>query len=156
MNLWWILGGALLLLVTRKAGAKTLIREFEGLSLDPYKDPAGILHVGYGHRLATGDPVNQITKAQAEQMLNNDVLLAAACVQRNVVYSLNNRQKDALTSFVFNVGCGAFASSTLLKYLNAGDVQRAADEFSRWTKAGGKDLPGLVTRRAREREIFLS
>lgn len=59
-------------------------------------------------------------------------------------------------SFTFNVGTGAFRSSTLLKRLNAGDYQGAASEFGKWVKAGGKVLPGLVRRRKEEAALFLT
>ena len=65
-------------------------------------------------------------------------------------------QYDAMISFTFNLGPGNLRSSTLLKKLNAGDRAGAADEFLKWTKAGGKTLPGLVKRREAERALFLT
>ena len=62
----------------------------------------------------------------------------------------------SLVSFFFNLGLGALGDSTLLRKLNAGDYQGAADEFPRWVKAGGQTLPGLVKRRDAERALFLS
>ena len=69
---------------------------------------------------------------------------------------LNENQIDALTSFVYNVGQNAFANSTLLRKLNDGDFNGAADEFMKWIHAGGKVVQGLVNRRATEKELFLS
>jgi lysozyme len=68
---------------------------------------------------------------------------------------LTQNQFDALVSFVFNLGVGNFRTSTLLKKLNAGDNDGAAQEFGRWIHAGGKALPGLVRRREAERALFL-
>jgi hypothetical protein len=60
----------------------------------------------------------------------------------------------ALISFAFNVGGGAFADSTLLRKLNAGDYKAVPSELARWTKAGGRSLPGLERRRRAEGELF--
>jgi GH24 family phage-related lysozyme (muramidase) len=68
---------------------------------------------------------------------------------------LAQEQVDALASFVFNVGVRAFGASTLLKMLNQGQDTKAADEFTKWNKAGGKVSRGLVRRRRAERELFL-
>ncbi|MFH4317138.1 lysozyme, partial [Acinetobacter baumannii] len=76
-------------------------------------------------------------------------------VQALVHVSLSDRQVAALTSFAYNVGLGAFARSTLLKKLNAGDVRGAADEFLRWTRVGNRTVRGLVARRRAERDLFL-
>lgn len=68
---------------------------------------------------------------------------------------LTQNQYDALVSLVFNIGRGSFARSSLLKKLNAGDMTGAAQEFPRWVYAKGKKLPGLITRRNDEMELFL-
>ena len=68
---------------------------------------------------------------------------------------LNQNQFDALASFCFNVGLGAFEKSTMFSRLKAGDLHGAATQFARWVNAGGKPLPGLVKRRAAERDLFL-
>jgi lysozyme len=73
-----------------------------------------------------------------------------------VKVKLTQGEYDALVSFVFNVGAGALASSKLLRELNAHHRTKAADQLLRWTKAGGRDLPGLVRRRRAERGRFLS
>ncbi len=70
--------------------------------------------------------------------------------------SLNQNQFDALCDFVYNEGSGHFASSTLLKLLNQGDYQGAADQFLVWDVAGGKVEPGLLARRQQERALFLT
>lgn len=75
-------------------------------------------------------------------------------MRRNVKVPLSQGQFDALTSFTFNLGAGALASSTLLKKLNAGDCAGAQKEFGRWVHAGGEVLQGLVRRRAAEAKLF--
>ena len=130
------------------------IRRWEGLRLAAYRDPGGVLTIGYGH---TGDVEagQRITLDQAEHFLNEDLRTAQDAVERLVKVPLTDRQYSALVSFVFNVGEGQFAESTLLRKLNAGDYSGAADEFLRWTRSGSVELPGLVERRRLEREIFL-
>lgn len=71
-----------------------------------------------------------------------------------VTVALNQNQFDALVSLTYNIGTGAFASSTLLKKLNAGDYKGAAAQFDVWNKAGGKRMQGLVNRRSTERKLF--
>ena len=80
---------------------------------------------------------------------------AEDAVTRLVVTQLSQKGFDALVSFTYNVGINAFRNSTLLRKLNLGKVEEAAEEFSRWNKARGKVLPGLVKRRAQEKEMFL-
>lgn len=137
--------------------AVDLVKHFEGLYLDAYLCPAGVPTVGYGH---TGPDVRlgmTITEGEAEQLLADDLAEAAAVVDKYVRIPLPENPRGALSSFVFNLGGGAFASSTLLQKLNLGDAGAAA-EFGRWTKArvGGElvDLPGLVSRRSAERDLF--
>ncbi|MGL4747421.1 MAG: lysozyme, partial [Shewanella sp.] len=97
-----------------------------------------------------------ITKGQADARLAHELDDFADGVKKLVKVPLKQCQLDALVSFAFNVGVGALRDSTLLKLLNAGNYAGAADQFTRWNKAGGKVLPGLVTRRAAEKEMFLS
>nr|WP_154926674.1 lysozyme [Pantoea agglomerans] len=132
-----------------------LIKRFEGLELKAYKDSVGVLTIGYGHTHAVkaGDV---ITGEQADAFLREDLQVAELTINTNVKVKLTQGQFDALVSFVFNLGSGNFVKSTLIKKLNAGDYAGAADEFSKWVNAGGKKLPGLVKRRAAEREVFLT
>ena len=69
---------------------------------------------------------------------------------------INQSQFDAMTSFTYNVGVGAFSESTLLKYNNTEEWQMAADEFLKWVYADGEVLQGLVNRRETERSLYLS
>lgn len=132
-----------------------LIKRFEGLRLEAYRDSVGIPTIGYGHThgVKMGDV---ITGAQADAFLREDLQVAELTINTNVKVRLTQGQFDALASFVFNLGSGNFVKSTLLKKLNTGDYAGAADEFGKWVNAGEKKLPGLVKRRAAEREVFLT
>lgn len=132
-----------------------LIQLSEGLRLTAYRDAAGVWTIGYGSTRGVKGGM-KITQEQAEQRLLADVAQAEAVVNRRVTVSLSQHQFDALVSFVFNVGGGAFCKSTLLEKLNLADYAGAANELSRWVKANGRVLPGLVKRRAAERALFLS
>ncbi|BEM31262.1 lysozyme (plasmid) [Serratia marcescens] len=131
-----------------------LIKEFEGLRLHTYKCPADRWTIGYGHT-ANASANDVITEAQAISLLYQDVAESEQAVNQYVHVPLTQNQFDALVSFVFNLGVGDFRTSTLLKKLNAGDYDDAAQEFGRWIHAGGKALPGLVRRREAERALFL-
>ncbi|MGO4701721.1 lysozyme [Dyella sp. 2RAB6] len=133
-----------------------LIKQFEGLRSCAYPDAAGIWTIGYGH---TGDEVRsgaRIDAAQADGLLRQDLSTAEQAVRAWVTEPLAQASFDAMVSFVFNVGATAFAGSTLLRKLNAGDFEGAAAEFERWRYAGGRVLPGLLRRRIAERTLFLS
>lgn len=131
-----------------------IIKSSEALRLRAYLCPAGIPTIGWGHTrgVKVGD---MCTHLQAEQFLREDCRDAERAVNARVKVPLTQNQFDALVSFVFNVGGGAFASSTMLRKLNAGDYAGAAEQFPRWNKSGGKVLRGLTLRRERERSLFL-
>lgn len=131
-----------------------LIKNFEMCRLKAYPCSAGRWTIGYGHTDGV-KPGDQITVAQAEAWLAEDIDAAEKAVNTLVTVSLSQGQFDALCAFVFNIGRTAFASSTLLKKLNAGDIPGAADEFLRWVHAGPKALKGLKRRRTEERALFL-
>jgi len=133
-----------------------LIRKYEGLRLEAYICPAGILTIGYGH---TGSDVTagmKIDNAQADALLSKDVERFEKSVNDLVKVPMTQGMFDSLVCFAFNLGAGSLKSSTLLTKLNANDAKGAADEFLRWNKAGGKVLAGLTARRESERDIFLS
>lgn len=132
------------------------IKEFEDLRLEAYlPTPNDVWTIGYGHTkdVKKGD---SISEAEAESLLYEDLQWAEAAVNRLVTVGINQNQFDALVSFVFNIGESQFKNSTLLRKLNAGDYEGAANEFPRWNKQKGKVLRGLVRRRASEMELFLS
>ncbi|OTG79567.1 lysozyme [Acinetobacter sp. ANC 4558] len=136
-----------------------LIREFEGFRANAYLDSAGIWTIGFGTIKINGKPVKKgdtCTKEQAEQWLKLDCLWVDACLDKYITIVVTQNQFDALASLVYNIGETAFKSSTLLTKLNAGDFKAAADNFDRWVNAGGKRLQGLVNRRAKEKELFLT
>lgn len=132
-----------------------LIGEFEGFRAHAYLCPANVWTIGYGFTkgVKKGDT---ITRGQADARLVHELGDFGDQVEKMVKVPLKQCQFDALVSFAFNVGVGALRDSTLLKLLNAGNYAGAADQFTRWNKAGGKVLPGLVKRRAAEKELFLS
>ena len=138
---------------TSKKGIE-IIKKYEGLRLKAYKCPAGILTIGYGHtkNVKQGDT---ITETQAEILLIYDLIDIENCIKKNVKIPLNQNQFDALVSLCFNIGCGNFLKSTLLKKLNEGKIAEAVKEFLKWNKAGGKELAGLTKRRQVEMELFL-
>lgn len=131
-----------------------LIQHFEGLRLKAYLCPGNVWTIGYGHTqgVRQGD---RITPAEANRLLRMDLDEYEEDVNYMVNAPLNQQQFDALVSFTFNLGGGNLKRSTLLIKLNALDYDGAADEFPRWKKSGGRILPGLITRRAAERALFL-
>lgn len=131
-----------------------MIKYFEGLRLRAYRCSAGVWTIGYGHTSGVS-PDSVITREEAEHLLRIDVRDAEACVSSHVDVSLTQNQFDALVSFVFNLGCRRFLTSTLLKKLNDEDYSGAAEEFPRWVKAGGVIIPGLVRRREEEKKLFM-
>ncbi len=154
-----------------EAGAHSLsqqgaafIAHFEGLKLNLYNDPAPGHHctIGVGHLVHHG-PINGsepaefkagISRERAFELLQQDARTAANEISASVKVKLNQAQADALISFAFNVGTGAFRDSTLLKLLNGGDYASVPAQLNRWTKAGSQTLPGLVTRRQAEGALF--
>lgn len=131
-----------------------LIKRFEGLRLDAYRCPAGIWTIGYGH---TGPDVREglaITPSRAETLLRSDVGHFVAGVE-GCAGPCTQGQYDALVSFAFNLGLDALRSSTLLKLHKLGQHKLAAAEFGRWVHGGGRELPGLVSRRAAEAALYL-
>ena len=145
--------------MTPSEKAYDLIKRFEGCKLTAYPDPGtggDPWTIGWGH---TGPEVKSgmtISQAIADAYLVKDAEHAADVVKRGVTVPMTQGQFDALVSFVFNVGAGNFLKSTLLRKLNAGDTLGASLEILRWSKAAGKELPGLVRRRAAEQSLFLS
>jgi len=134
-----------------------LVKHFEGLFLKAYKCPAGVWTIGYGHtglkhQDGTVKASRKITAAEAEALLLHDLNVFAPSVEKLVKVPLAQHEFDALVSFHFNTG--ALGKSTLLKKLNQMDKGGAALEFLKWTRGGGKVLPGLVRRRKAEQYLF--
>jgi lysozyme len=133
-------------------GLKFIARN-EGLKLEAYRDGGGVPTIGYGHtvRVSMGD---KCTEDEALQMLREDVEGAEAAVNKYVTIELLQNEFDALVDFVFNLGAHAFANSTLLNRLNSSDRLGAAAEFRRWRFDNHVEVPGLLARRMRERDLF--
>jgi lysozyme len=139
------------------AACFALIRKSEGLRLKAYRDPVGVLTVGYGH---TGPDVTEdkkITVDEAEALLSTDANHAADSVLALTNGNVSQGQLDALTDFVFNFGPKRLSTSGLLRKHRAGDYAGAAAEFGKWVFAGDppKVQPGLVKRRACEAHLYL-
>ena len=132
--------------------AGVLVTNFEGRSLVAYLDPVGIPTICEG--VTRGVRLDQTkSPAQCDALLQQELSIAMAGVDRNVTRPLPETRRAALASFVYNVGEPQFKASTLLRKLNAGDVRGACAELSRWVYAKGTKLKGLVNRRAAEREL---
>ena len=131
-----------------------LIKSFEDLELEAYLCEAGVWTIGWGHTKGVKKG-KKIKKAKAEKLLLKDISWAVKTVLRMVTTELLQYQFDALVSLVFNIGCGAFQKSTLLKRLNANNYAAAADQFAVWRIADGEVSSGLVRRRKEEKSLFL-
>ena len=132
---------------TSEQGKKLIILR-EGYKNFAYKDTKGIWSIGVGHtaNVKEGDRAND---DQIFKWLGEDLKIAEDCINKNVKVPLTQNQFDALVSFVFNVGTGAFERSTLLKVLNLGNYVEAGNQFDRW------HIPIEITsRRNSERDQF--
>ena len=138
-----------------------LIKQFEGFSAKPYLDQALVPTIGFGtthyhHRpVRMGD--NPITKKEATYLLRSQVdATYGKAVNHLVRVPITQNQFDALVSFAYNLGVGAFGSSTLLKKLNKGKIVQADKEFKKWVHVNGKRNRGLLARRTKEAKLFLA
>ena len=130
-----------------------MLKYFEGCKLTAYQDSVGVWTIGYGHTKGVYDGMT-ITQDQAEQMLLSELEEYEGYIENMVTVPLTQNQFDALVVWVYNLGPTNFKNSTLLKELNAGNYNAAGQEITRWNKAGGKVLAGLVKRREAEAELF--
>ena len=133
-----------------------LLHHYEDCKLEAYLCPAGIWTIGWG---STGSHVYKgltISQEEADQLFIEDCERFVESVNSSVKVPLTQYEFDALVTFAYNVGCGNFESSTLLKKLNIGNYQGASNEFLRWDKSKGKVLKGLTYRRQSERHYFLT
>lgn len=125
----------------------------EGRRYYAYQDVVGVWTVCDGH---TGSDIrrgHRYTDRECDKLLQSDLQKVATAIDPLIKVRIPEPTRAALYSFTYNVGSGAFASSTLLKKLNSGDVPGACKELQRWTYAGGKQWKGLITRREIEREV---
>jgi lysozyme len=134
-----------------------LIKRFEGCRLEAYRCPAGVLTIGYGHTRNVKQG-QRITQEDADRLLRED----AAKIESGVRAALGSVRLadckiDALVSFAFNVGIGAFGTSTLARKVKVNpDDTSIRSEFLRWVFAGGKRLQGLVRRREEEAKMYFA
>lgn len=129
-----------------------MIEQFEGLRLTAYKAKKSEIFytIGYGHYGADVKKNMKITKAQAEKYLMSDIAKFEKAVD-NLNRSWTQNEYDALVSFTYN--CGAKNLKTLVKNRSK---QQIADAMLLYNKAGGEVMAGLVNRRKKERELFLT
>lgn len=130
-----------------------IVKYFEGLRLKAYRCPAGIWTIGWGSTRGVV-PGMVIDYAEAVRRFKLDWAVAQNAVLR-LCPGLSGPRLDAITDFVFNLGSGRLAASTLRRRINRGDWRGAAEELGKWVFAGGHKLPGLVARRAAEKALFL-
>lgn len=140
-----------------------LIKEYEGLKLTAYLCPTGVPTIGWGHtRTVTRADVNaqrRITEAEAERLLQEDLMTFERGVLSACTIAPNQHQFDAFVSLAYNIGVGAFQRSTALRRHNEGDFDSAANAIEMWNKGtinGQRQvLRGLVRRRAAEKALYL-
>ena len=149
-----------------------MIKHHEGVRQKPYRCPAKLWTVGVGHvlyprqgalKMEERDSVpleerdnRTFSMEEVDGILRDDLNRFERGVERYCPVKLTQGQFDALVSFSFNVGLGTLQRSTLRQKIIRGDMEGAAEEFLKYTLAGGKVLKGLVNRRNDERALFLS
>lgn len=146
--------------------AVELAKRFEGFNrvpktdplrrAHPYICPAGFWTVGFGHLCKPDHP--PITEAEAETYLAQDLVTALAATLRYcpVLATESDSRLAAIVDFTFNLGAGRLQTSTLRRRVSQQDWKGAAIELRRWVYGGGKELPGLVSRREAEIDLLLT
>jgi lysozyme len=138
----------------------SLIKKFEGCRLESYKDAVGVWTIGYGHTTAAGPPEvkpgMRISQAEANLILVQDLDKFEGYVRKYLTRNVSENAFAACVSFCYNVGPKNFAKSSVLKSINAGNMDEAARRLMLWNKAGGKVLNGLTRRRAAEAALMLT
>jgi lysozyme len=132
-----------------------LIKKYEGLSLRPYKCPAGFLTIGYGHVILPHENFVEITESQAESLLLKDIAEYEEYVAKAVNSDININQFGALVSFSYNLGILNLLHSTLLKKVNAGEHMDVPAEFIKWVHIDRKKTKGLIKRRLSEASLYM-
>ena len=138
-----------------------LIKSFEGYhtrlkdgSCAAYLCPAGVATIGYG--CTEGIKLGMVwTQEQAEEALRREITKFENAVTKSVIVDINQNEFDSMVSLAYNIGVAGFQRSSILRRLNKGDRKGAAQAFHMWNQGGGRVLPGLVSRRAREAALFL-
>jgi lysozyme len=133
----------------------SLIESFEGLKLTAYQDSVGVWTIGWGHTKGVKRG-QKITREEAEEFLREDLAEAAHGVEKAIKVDIGDNEFGACVSLAFNIGVGAFAGSSIVRYINRNQFDRAADAFLNWNHAGGEVVKGLTRRRQAERKLFLT
>jgi len=147
-----------------------MIKHHEGVRTRPYRCPALLWTAGVGHvidpnhirvkfedrkNIALPEDWNRVlSMAEVDRILAEDLANFERGVLRLCPTGLTQGRFYALVSFSFNVGLGNLQRSTIRMKHNRGDFEEAAEAFMQWTKAGGKELPGLVKRRKDEKALY--
>ena len=131
------------------------IKKSESCRLAAYLDTGGVWTIGWGHTKGAHQG-QSCSQEQADAWLIEDCAEAVAAVNKLVHVALTQNEFDALVSFVFNIGAGQFAGSTMLKFLNADRKELAALEFRKWRFDNHVEVRGLLERRVREKCLFLA
>ena len=143
--------------------AVQLAESFEGFSAEPYRDTLAkppVWTIGFGSTRVGGwgDPVNAdtpaVTRDEAQTWMARELQVALGVLAQTTSVPLTYQEAGAILDFIYNLGVGAFESSTLLRKVNAGDFEGAAQEFDRWDHAGGVVCAGLLRRRQAETDLF--
>ena len=138
---------------------------FEGFRSAPYRDAVGVPTIGYGNTYyldgrkvkMTDKPISRDEAKRLKMVvINKDFSPAVRKTLADSKVPITQNMFDACVSLAYNIGVSAFAKSSVVRYLNAGNKQKAGDAFLLWNKAGGRVLDGLARRRKREREVFLA
>ena len=142
-----------------------MIATFEGFRPKPYLDAVGVPTIGYGNTYyldgrkvkMTDKPISRDEAKHLKMaVINKDFAPAVRKALADSKVPITQNMFDACVSLAYNIGVSAFAKSSVVRYLNAGNKQKAGDAFLLWNKAGGRVLDGLARRRKREREVFLA
>lgn len=147
------------------SAGKAIMKSSEGFKsyayyATPEEEKRGLLSIGYGFTYyADGSPIKYgdvMTRADADSLFDNEIVPKfEEKVDAMVTVEINGNQFSALVSLCYNIGSGNLRSSALLKLVNKGDFEAAADEFLKWDKQNKRVLAGLTKRRIKERELFL-
>jgi lysozyme len=137
-----------------------LIKHHEGVRLKPYQDCVKLWTVGVGHLIGDGKSLppewnRVLTMEEVDGILRKDLARFEQGVSKFCPVQLTQGEFDALISFSFNLGLGILQRSTLRQKILRNDKKGAAEEFTKYVRAGGKIIKGLVTRRNDEKQLFL-
>ena len=141
-------------IMSPSSAAVDLVARWEGFEPHAYRCPAGVWTLGYGTTRGVVEGMS-ITEPEARSLLSRDLDGAGRAVERLTPRILQQHQFDALCSFVYNLGQGAYLGSRLRRRILQDRFRAAAAEFLRWRFAGGRELYGLLRRRLEEQSMFM-